>query len=359
MTDVKATSRRRAIMSLHRWLAVFVAPIAVIVSLTGSVLVFEHELIRTLYPDLVTVQGTGEIASASRILAAAEQAGRVRYFRYPDFPSEPIRAVVSTSGGDATVLIDPFNAALIGPEPGFLFPLLFEIHTNLMLGDAGHMIGGVIGFALALCVILGVIVWWPRAGCWKDALLLRGWRSPPSAFLNIHRVVGIYGALLLTLCALTGAAMVFRAPLSAIAVGLGGVPFNAAVDRSPAPCRGDIDAMVARTRDLLPEGRLTYVTPPQWPGDVTRIRVILPGEVHPNGRSFVTFDCRGLVLDREIAPSLPLANQILDQLVYPLHTGFALGLPGRIAILFAGLTPAILAVTGITTWARRRFRRRT
>lgn len=359
MTVVAALRPRRNIKSLHRWLGLLIAPIAVVVGLSGSLLVFERELIRIFFPAMVTVSGTGEIVSASRIVAAAAQVGTIRYFRYPNLASEPVRAVVSVSGGsETTVLIDPYTGVLIGPEPGIIFPILFAIHTYPLSGGIGQIIGGFVGGGIALCAVMGALLWWQGSARWKSKLFLGYWRNLSTAFTNIHNVIGIYGALALIVCALTGAAMVFRSQLSSVAVGLGGVPFDAPVSGPQINCNADLDFMVEQTQALLPDGKLTYVIPPQVSGGVTRIRAIMPGEAHPNGRSFVVFDCRGNVLQSEIAPDLPFVNQVLDQLIYPLHTGFALGVPGRIAVFVAGLMPSVLSATGIAVWTRRRSRKR-
>ncbi|MGH7201474.1 MAG: PepSY domain-containing protein, partial [Planctomycetaceae bacterium] len=43
---------------------------------------------------------------------------------------------------------------------------------------------------------------------------------------------------------------------------------------------------------------------------------------------------------------------------FPLHNGEAFGLAGRWIVFFSGLTPAVLYVTGVTIWWRRRRSRR-
>jgi uncharacterized iron-regulated membrane protein len=48
------------------------------------------------------------------------------------------------------------------------------------------------------------------------------------------------------------------------------------------------------------------------------------------------------------------AADLFVQAQFPLHSGRILGLPGRILISAMGLVVAILSVTGVVIWARKR-----
>ena len=54
----------------------------------------------------------------------------------------------------------------------------------------------------------------------------------------------------------------------------------------------------------------------------------------------------------------PLSAQIVDDWFYPLHAGTFMNGWWRIVWLILGLTPLLLAVTGVTTWLIRRGKRR-
>ena len=48
------------------------------------------------------------------------------------------------------------------------------------------------------------------------------------------------------------------------------------------------------------------------------------------------------------------SGDIFVEWLYPLHTGEAFGFIGQLIILFAGLTPLLLYVTGIIRWLQKR-----
>lgn len=52
------------------------------------------------------------------------------------------------------------------------------------------------------------------------------------------------------------------------------------------------------------------------------------------------------------------AADVFVQLQFPLHSGRILGMPGRILMSFMGVMVAMLSVTGIVIWERKRRARR-
>ncbi|MDZ4368099.1 MAG: PepSY-associated TM helix domain-containing protein [Afipia sp.] len=55
-----------------------------------------------------------------------------------------------------------------------------------------------------------------------------------------------------------------------------------------------------------------------------------------------------------VRPISPKAAGIFLQTQFPLHSGRILGLPGRILISAMGVIVAMLSITGIVIWARKR-----
>jgi uncharacterized iron-regulated membrane protein len=51
------------------------------------------------------------------------------------------------------------------------------------------------------------------------------------------------------------------------------------------------------------------------------------------------------------------ASDIFLQLQFPIHSGRIAGIPGRILMSITGLAVALLSVTGIIIWLRKRYRR--
>ena len=82
-----------------------------------------------------------------------------------------------------------------------------------------------------------------------------------------------------------------------------------------------------------------------------------PGADHASGGMEIAnmyFDAGDGRYLGEYLPWKGTAAVIFVQLQYPLHSGRILGLPGRILMSIMGLVVALLAITGIVIWARKR-----
>jgi uncharacterized iron-regulated membrane protein len=72
------------------------------------------------------------------------------------------------------------------------------------------------------------------------------------------------------------------------------------------------------------------------------------------GNPWLYFDNVSGTYAGDSVPGTGSAGDVFLQAQFPLHSGRILGLPGRILISFTGLMVAMLSVTGIVIWARKR-----
>lgn len=353
---------------LHLWIGIAAGLIFVLLGLTGSALVYQDEILGLLYPEMmhVAVQPQTETATPSQLIAAAQAAsnGRVTLLRYPEAAGRSLQAVIAlTGGGRQTLLLDPYAGRVIGPLPAGIFPWLFDLHAKLLLDRSGREIVGWFGLIFAISAITGIILWWPlhprRWRAWKQAFSLH-WRNMSwfRRSFDLHKVGGAAVALPLLLLSLSGAAISFREAWLPLMTALGGVPQARPAATVAAGPAKSIDALAAEAQRLMPGARLVFVSPPARPDAPTRIRLREAGEIHQNGRSYVLFDSAGNVLDLQRVSQLPAANMVFDQLPYPLHTGYLFGETGRLIVFLSGLLPALLFVTGLYIWLKRRVPKR-
>ncbi|MDQ8037188.1 MAG: PepSY-associated TM helix domain-containing protein [Pedobacter sp.] len=75
------------------------------------------------------------------------------------------------------------------------------------------------------------------------------------------------------------------------------------------------------------------------------------------GNPWLYFDSGSGASAGDSIPGTGSAGDIFLQAQFPLHSGRILGLPGRILISFMGAVVAMLSITGIVIWARKRRRR--
>jgi uncharacterized iron-regulated membrane protein len=76
------------------------------------------------------------------------------------------------------------------------------------------------------------------------------------------------------------------------------------------------------------------------------------------GNRWLYFDDKNGTLAGANIPGTGSAGDIFMQAQFPLHSGRILGLPGRILISIMGVVVAILSMTGIIIWFRKRHNRK-
>jgi uncharacterized iron-regulated membrane protein len=115
-----------------------------------------------------------------------------------------------------------------------------------------------------------------------------------------------------------------------------------------------LDEIVRRAEAIWPAGQTTWVYPPAGDRAAFMVRRRLPGESHPNGKSFVYVDqYTGEVLRAESAFEAAAAGRFINNL-YPLHIGVMGGTATRLLQVLVGLTPSALLLTGFLIWRNRR-----
>ena len=117
---------------------------------------------------------------------------------------------------------------------------------------------------------------------------------------------------------------------------------------------GDAAASIAALRRVFPQGAVTQLVPlaggsgTQW-----SLKLRLPGEGHPNGRSNVILDVaagRIVALRDARLAGVPAAS---DDMLYPLHIGALFGDGQRVLWLLGGIGLLRLVTAGVTALLRR------
>jgi uncharacterized iron-regulated membrane protein len=117
---------------------------------------------------------------------------------------------------------------------------------------------------------------------------------------------------------------------------------------------GDAAAAIAALRRVFPSGPVTQLVPLAGDGGTQwSLKLRLPGEDHPNGRSNVTLDvAAGRIVALRDA-RLAGAPAAYDDVLYPLHIGGLFGDAQRVLWLLGGIGLARLVTAGVTAFLRR------
>ncbi len=198
--------------TLHRYIGLVVGIILIIVGLTSSLLVFEHEM-----DDWVIGQRFGSVVPQAQRLSTETLVDGVKtaYADRPDWqvgqvqmlPKQEFYTLRLNRPDDTQweVFVNPSTGVIMGDRQRetALFSRVVNLHYALLVGNTGIIIVGMAAFLLMILSITGIVLW----SGWRK--LLSGfkikWNAHPKRLnFDIHKVAGIISAVFLSAIAFTG-----------------------------------------------------------------------------------------------------------------------------------------------------------
>ena len=232
---------RRAAFQIHLWVGLIIGLYVVVLSLTGSVLVYRNELDRYLATPHAAFDEKAKAMNADELKAAAQRAypgwqvtavnegrtvrrparggqaggrgapqggggaGRGRGNRLPD-PTATI--TVERNGDTKERLFNPYTGQDLGDnttDGQFAILWIVRLHDELLLDRPdGPWWNGFLSMVFSVLVVTGLVVWWPGVTRWKRSLVFKwksGWRR-----LNwdLHSALGFWLFLFMLMWGISG-----------------------------------------------------------------------------------------------------------------------------------------------------------
>ncbi len=212
---------RKALFQIHLWSGLGVGLYLVVISVTGSVLVFRSELRQTFMPQPVLVEAVGERLNEDGMIAAAERAwpdGSVSIFAERDEPTQAITISVKRGGDVQQMLLDPYTGAALGhamPAGWRLTTWLLDLHDNLLAGTTGRAVNGVGAILVTLLSVTGLVIWWPGIRNWRRSLTIDRRASWRRLNWSLHSAIGFWTVALVFMWGFTGIYLCIPTPFTA------------------------------------------------------------------------------------------------------------------------------------------------
>ena len=215
---------RKAVFQIHLWTGIGVGLYIVVISLTGSAVVFRRELMRTFAnrPQISKHDLSTYRLSEDELRAAAQRA-------YPDYR---VAKVWRGRNGNVAVdiwmergkaekkhLFDPYTGMDLGETipPGVrTIDWLVSLHDDLLGGFTGRFVNGIGAVFLVVLCVTGAIVWWPGTKTWRRSLSVQwnaGWKRMN---WDLHSAIGFWAFALVFMWAVSGIYLVFPHPFGTL-----------------------------------------------------------------------------------------------------------------------------------------------
>ena len=369
---------RRVSVTFHLYVGLIVGAVLVIAGLTGSLIVFWQPIDAALNPELLAPDGACTESASRSVdeLVAAVRAklppgGHLSSVDLPDHERPLLwawyRIPAPQAGWDDTytLFVRPCSGAVTGPRlwnsqqrpwGGPLMSALIQLHTSLWLNEGSILLGHhLLSFGSVLlmgAILAGYYLWWPSQSRWTSAFTINRGARGRRLHYDLHKVVGATAGGLLLLSLFTAIHMY--------------EPWTQVIDSgvnllSPV---ADLDAPPSMSDPLaggasISTGMALEIAMAKLPG-ARPVSIEFPSDEH--GVYLVTLDTdavwktqisieqySGAVLRVQGPHAASAGDHVLGWL-FPLHTGQAFGLPGRILMVVLGLVPACLYITGLILW---------
>jgi len=206
---------RRALFQVHLWSGIALGLYILLMSVTGSVLVYRNELYRAATREPIISSGPGARLSDEQLTAAAVHL-------YPGYLVVKIgrarnldQAVdVGLRRGDEvkTRLFDPRSGRDLGasvPAGIWLVSKLLDLHDDLLAGPTGRTVNGVGALALLALAGTGLVIWWPGIKTWRRSLTVdrrMGWKR---LTWHLHSMIGFWSFGIFLMFGLSGVYLCF------------------------------------------------------------------------------------------------------------------------------------------------------
>ena len=202
---------RRALFQVHLWTGLAIGLYIVVLSVTGSVLVYRNELDRAFATKRPVYDADAKRLTTDEMRAAAEKA-------YPGWQitrigdritrrNPTIEVWVERGADKKERLFNPYTGTDLGDSvtQGEYFVLwLARLHDELLFDRPGRWWNGMLSLVMTVLVVTGLVVWWPGSSRWKRSLQIK-WSSGWRRFnWDLHSALGFYLFLFMLMWGISG-----------------------------------------------------------------------------------------------------------------------------------------------------------
>ena len=386
---------RRLFIVLHRWTGLLMALFLIVVGLTGSLLAFNTELERVFAPQLFAMPRPGVPRLDFATLAACAQPlvpkGRVQSVTLTEPDQARVDFIARTDPGTSRTynlgfddfFVDPWTGKELGRRiHGDLsqgrinvMPFVYDLHWRLAAGDLGQWILGIVALIWSLDCFVGFYLTLPRGPGgfwrrWKYAWRVKGSAGAFRVNFDLHRAGGLWTWAMLFIFGWSSVMMnirpVYERVMSAVFANhsprdtfmISAKPNDSPrLDWEAAQVVGE--RLVSEQSHLRgfkvnePLGLAYYPETGAYFYDARSNRDVF--ERSPKGgTTSVMFDGDTGELRFLWQPTGERLGNTIESWLYALHMTRVFGRPYQIFVCFLGLAVALLSVTGVYIWWKKR-----
>jgi uncharacterized iron-regulated membrane protein len=398
---MKFATVRSAMFQIHMWVGLILGVLLVLVSLSGSILVYDDKLAEMFNPapkantagmrlPLTFIadaarEAAGDAGSGQVQIVLPEKARDAAIVRFTRPPREGGEMRMGAEGGPSReggerregaarppgpgvvgvqVYVDPVSGQVLGTRrlglpPVFAF--LHQLHGSLALGrDFGRPLVGWLGVAMLALGISGLFLWWPKRGQWKYAFKVRPTATGLRFHRELHAATGIWIFVVFMAVSFSGVAITFPQTVRGM-VPMGGSAPRPAFDLREGPKVEPVENAQRMGADhalLIAQKAMPGMAPRSVtvPARATQALSVAMASRFGTTATIYVNPYTGAVIGIRDPANTGGADSFMA-LQRPMHDGQgSLGPIWEFLVFLSGLVPLLFVITGTIMWLKKRKR---
>lgn len=342
-------------MTIHKWLGLLLSLWLLLITVTGTILLYKNNFLEWQYPQLAGQAG----ATAEQAVHVLQLDSITEVAQYSFLPTElhPWIEVIDKSG--SRLYFSQSGTLLLEREKyGDWISWFTEFHHHLLLDDLGEELQGILGLLAILVFITGLIKWWPKGKFSKRDLGIT-WTRPGKkkwgqTLWQTHRTFGVILFLPMLLLIVTGVGMIYSSAFnsglnylfpdkSQKSVDYANIILEQNNNASNLPA--DWLTRIEQVAEILPEASTIMVYHQR-----DKLRLRQPEEWHPNGRSYLSFYPGSSKISEVTDYRNQTVGTQLSQKIYPLHIASVGGNGYLVLVTMSGIILGWICISGCWFW---------
>lgn len=358
--DLKKRVSIKRTFSIHHWLGLLVGVFLLIASITGSILVFHHEIDHAQFAGLTILEKPAERLMIDNSLTRISQLHPGSDIRMPEFPedlSQALKFEVRNKSSRKWVFAHPESGetlATVARADQRLVHILLELHYKLLSGTAGTVMVLLCGIALIILTLTGFFLY--RKSIFKVISFRQriSIKNRYTFFSSLHRTIGVWSLVFNLLISISGTWIAYTIVQAAFASANAAPEISAKQTVPASRTNASVDASLREIKSEYPDFEMKYLRFANGKCYVFG-RLASDPAIYGRTASRVQVDMHtGKIEQASFLQDRPWTDRVL-QMMKPLHFGDFAGLAVKILYSFFGIFPGVLAISGFFIWRNRRI----
>jgi uncharacterized iron-regulated membrane protein len=269
---------RKALFQIHLWTGIGFGIYIVLISVSGSAIVFRNELYKVLWPPPKIVAVTGPRLSKDELKTAVKRAWPKYVVSYVFEAKRPDEATEVWIEKEAEAhpktkgrLVNPFTGEDLGPSrPASISVLAWfmDLHFNLLAGEKGRKVNGFLAIIVVIMSVSGLAIWWPGTGRVGRSLKIDFRANWKRLNWDLHSVVGLWMFAFVLIWGVTGVYVVFPKPFQVVVNHFSPLELYKLDSQVSEPAVSSAALIPAADETVAPRPRRRRPPPKRSPGDI-------------------------------------------------------------------------------------------